>query len=183
VDEVLRAVERAMTEHINVTARKDYTNCVAKADVVIDGKIIFEKAPVSFLLFLEKQMNDMRTFASALPLLDEGESWTKDVNSGLFKAEATSTHRTKKVAKPIVLYPATVEHPAQTQIMTEDVIAGFWTQVKQSGAMPGPQKDKLIERIDALSNAIKQARESANMTDEVSVEKIGNAIFEYLQGE
>jgi hypothetical protein len=180
-DEVLRSVERAMTELINVTARKDYTNCIAVSDVILpDGQHIIKDAPVSFLLFLEKQMNDLRTFAAELPILDEGENWIKDVNSGLFKADETNTHRTKKMSKPIVLYPATPEHPAQTQIMTEDVIAGFWSQVKQSGAMPKPMKAALLARIDALQNAIKQAREAANMNDEVDTGKIGIAIFNYL---
>lgn len=182
-DEVLRAVERATTELISVTARKDYTNCVAKADVVVGEKTIFKDAPVSFLLFLEKQMNDMRTFASELPILDEGENWAKDVNSGLYKAEPTSTHRTKKVSKPIVMYPATPEHPAQTVMATEDIIAGFWTQVKQSGAMPKPEKEALVARIDVLQNAIKQAREAANMTDEVPTGQVGTALFDYLKGD
>lgn len=183
VDEVLRSVERSSVEVINITARKDYTNCVAKADVLVDGVVLAKDAPVSFLLFLEKQLTDMRTFALALPVLDESEDWTKDVNSGLFKAQATETHRTKKVQKPIVMYPATVEHPAQTLMATEDVIAGFWSQVKQSGAMPLPEKQKLVARIDTLSNAVKQARESANMTDEVTVGATGEALFGYILGD
>lgn len=182
VDDVLRAVERSMTELINIEARKDYTNCIAKADVVVDGKTIFKSAPTTFLLFMEKQMNDMRTLAAELPTLDEGEDWKKDVNSGLYKAEATQTHRTKKVAKPIVLYPATPEHPAQTQMVTEDVIAGFWSQVKQSGAMPKPEKEKLVARIDSMQHAIKQARETANMVDEVATDKVGTLLFDYLNG-
>ena len=51
--EVLRAAERALTDLVDVTARKDWTNCVAKADVVVDGKTLIASAPVSFLLFME----------------------------------------------------------------------------------------------------------------------------------
>lgn len=183
VPEVLRAVERSMTDLISVTSRKDWTNTVAKADVSVDGNVIFKDAPVSFLLFMEKQLTDLRTLVGHLPLLDEGENWTKDVNSGLYKSEVAQTHRTKKISKPIVLYPATPEHPAQTAMTTEDVISGFWSLVKQSGAMPKPDKQKLFERVDKLLRAVKEARETANVQDEVVIPPVGPAVFNYLLGE
>jgi len=51
--DVMRSAERAITELMEVTARKDWTNCSAKADVKIDDSVIIAGAPVSFLLFLE----------------------------------------------------------------------------------------------------------------------------------
>ena len=181
--ESLRAVARASTELMEVTARKDWTNCVAKGDVVVDGAPIIVGAPVSFLLFLEKQLTDLRTFVASVPVLDEAESWTRDENSGLYKTEATSTHRTRKIAKPIVLYPATPEHPAQTQMVAEDVIAGFWRQVKHSGAMPKPERQELADRVEKLLRAVKEAREAANVHDEVQTPAVGAAVFTYLLGD
>lgn len=181
--DVLRSVERSMTELMDVTARKDWTNCVAKGDVILDGMPIITGAPVSYLLFLEKQLTDLRTFVGNMPVLDIADDWKKDVNSGLYKTDATQTHRTKKLQKAIVLYPATTEHPAQTAMITEDVIVGFWSQVKQSGAMPKPDKDDLLQKIEKLLRAIKEARESANMNDEVSVPNVGGIVFNYLLGE
>lgn len=181
--EVLRTVERLSTELIEVTARKDWTNCEAKGDVVVDGKTVIQGAPVSFLLFLEKQLTDLRTFVGNMPVLDEAESWTRDENSGLYKTEPTQTHRTKKVAKPIVLYPATAEHPAQTQMVAEDVIAGFWHQVKHSGALPKPEKEAILERAEKMLRAVKEAREAANIHDEVPTPSVGGAIFGYVLGE
>jgi hypothetical protein len=180
--EVLRAAERALTDLADVTARKDWTNCVAKADVVVDGKTLIASAPVSFLLFMEKQLTDLRTLVGNLPVLDVAEDWKSDPNSGLYRTEPTETHRTKKMQKPIVLYAATPEHPAQTQLITEDVIAGWWVLTRQSGAMPKPEKQKLQDRIDKLIQAIKQARESANMFDETDAPAIGAPVFGYLLG-
>lgn len=179
-EEVLRAVERGMTELMEVTARKDWTNCAAAGDIVVDGVTLIPGAPVSFLLFLEKQLTDLRTLVANMPVLDEGETWAKDVNSGLYKTDATQTHRTKKVQKAIVLYPATPEHPAQTQMITEDIIAGFWSQTKHSGAMPKPAKQALAERVEKLLRATKEAREAANMHDEIPTPKVGAAVFGYL---
>ena len=45
-DIVGRAAGR-WTELFDVTARKDYTNCTAKADVKVEGKTIVAGAPVS----------------------------------------------------------------------------------------------------------------------------------------
>jgi hypothetical protein len=178
--DVLRSVERLSTELFDITARKDWTNCEAKADVKVDGKVLVAQAPVSYLLFLEKQLTDMRTFVGCLPVLDEGEAWERDPNSGLFKTDPIQTHRTRKVQKPVVLYPATEQHPAQTQLITEDVIAGFWSQVKHSGAMPKPEKEALADRVEKLLQAVKQAREEANTHDETTAPAVGSAVFGYL---
>lgn len=183
VRDVLRSVENCMSALMEVTARKDWSNANAAADVSVEGAVVLKGVPVTYLLFLEKQLTDLRTLAENLPMLDEGENWNRDVNSGLYKSEETRTTRTKKVAKPIVLYPATPEHPAQTQLATEDVIAGFWVQVKQSGAMPKPEKQALLERIEKMIRAIKEAREAANnMEEDPNTPAVGPAVFEYLFG-
>ena len=67
-------------------------------------------------------------------------------------------------------------------MITEDVIAGFWQQVKQSGAMPKPDREKIGERIEKLLQAVKQAREQANGTDEVDAPAVGSAVFGFLLG-
>jgi hypothetical protein len=180
---LVRDVARMSTEWFDVTARKDWTNCRAVADVTVAGRTILQGVPVTYLLFLEKQLTDLRTLVGRLPVLDEGETWAKDENSGLYRTEVITTHRTRKVQRPIVLYDATPEHPAQTQLITEDVLAGHWRQVKHSGAMPKPRKDALSARVEALFQAVKQAREAANSMDEVETPAVGAAVFGYLLSE
>lgn len=180
VPDVLRSVERGLTQHFDVTARKDWTNCSAKGTIVVDGAIILSDVPVTYLLFLEKQLTDYKTIVSSLPTLDIADDWTTDPNSGLYKTGEVKTHRTKKLQKPLVLYPATAEHPAQTQVITEDVLVGHWVTVKQSGAIPRPKKAKLLERVEKLLQAVKQAREAANMVDEDPTPAIGSVIFNFL---
>lgn len=182
VTDVLRSVARMSTEWYDVTARKDWSNSAARADIVVDGAVIVEAVPVTYLLFLEKQLTDVRTFVDRLPVLDEAEAWTKDPNSGLYKTDPTQTHRTKKVQRSLVLIQPTVEHPGQAQLVTEDVIAGFWELIKHSGAMPKPDKIALLERVEKLLQATKQAREAANAIDELPAPKVGDAIFTYLLG-
>lgn len=177
---VLQTVALTMSELMDLTARKDFTNCEAKAPVIVDDVTLLPPTPVSYLLFLEKQLTDLRTLIGTIPILDDAESWTMDNEAGLHKTDVVLTHRTKKVQKPLVLYNATPEHPAQTQIITEDIIAGFWSQVKQSGALPKPKQTELLVRVEKLLHAVKHARELANMTEEVTSPKVGESLFNYL---
>jgi hypothetical protein len=180
VPEVLRSAARLQSDLMTVISRKDWTNMTATGDVVLNGKTLFSGAPVSFLLFLEKTLTDFRTFVDHLPVLDESETWKVNDNTGFYETETIKTHRTKKVQKPIVLYDATPEHPAQTQLITEDVIVGYWQQVKKSGAVGRTEKNALLDRVESLLNAVKTAREGANLQEEAVVPNVPEAIFGYL---
>ena len=177
--EVLRAAGNHLAELFDVTAQKDYANCAAVADVTVDGQVLLTAAPVTYLLFLEKQLTDMHTFVDKMPTLDPAEEWTLDQNSGTYRSKSSSTIRTKKIQKPIVLYPATPEHPAQTQLITEDETVGTWDQVRYSGAIPEPRRKELLARIVKLSKAVKFAREAANDTD-AAEQKVGEKVFNWL---
>jgi hypothetical protein len=182
-DQVINVATKSLTDLFDITAAKDWTNCTASGTVAIDGQELIKDVPVSYLLFLEKQLTDLRTFVGAIPVLDNSENWNLDENSGLFKTEASKTHRTKKVQKALVLYPATDKHPAQTAQVTEDEIAGFWAQVKHSGAMQKPKKEALEARIEKLLRAIKEAREAANNVDVVETPNISSTVFSYIFGD
>lgn len=169
----------AQKELINITATKDYANQAARADIVIDGQVVVKDAPATFILWLEKRVEDIRTFVTHLPVLDEAEDWAIDVNSGLFKSGSIATHRTQKVQEAIVLYPATDKHPAQTQLITKDVLVGFWDEVKLSGALPVPRKKVILDRVEKLYRAVKVAREAANMAD-APKQNVGDALLDFL---
>ncbi len=179
--ELLQEIKSIMIPLLDVTARKDFTNCEAKADIILESNVVVTNVPVSHLLFLEKQLTDLRTFIGALPILDTSEEWLVDSNSDfLFKTPITQTHRTKKEPKAIVLYPATPEHPAQTQMIAEDRVVGFWNTTKISGAIAPAKKTSVLLKVDALLKAVKVAREEANMTEVVDCGSIGEKLFEAL---
>lgn len=177
--EVIEQVTERLTTLMDVTATKDWANCSARADVMVNGEKFLENVPVTYLLFLEKELNDLHTFVSKIVELDAAEQWTLDPNSGLFRSEPVKTTRTKKTQKPIVLYPATPEHPAQTQLTTEDVVIGHWTTIKFSGALPRPDKKKMLEKIRTLQDAVKFAREQANSM-EAEEQKVGRKVLDYI---
>lgn len=180
--DAIRRLSLTLTELFDVTATKEVGNTKAAAAVVVDGVTVIDTVPVGYLLFLEKQLTDIRAFVDKMPVLDFAEKWTFDGASGFHVSDVTTTHRTKKVQKPIVLYDATDKHPAQTQIITDDQIVGFWEQTKQSGAMERLQKERLVRKVDKLLIAVKAAREEANSI-EVDKVNIGETIFGYLFAE
>ena len=165
----------------DVEATKDVANCSAYASVVVDGKTVIEHVPATFLLFMEKQLDDLCTTLARVPTLSQDEDWEKDANSALYRTGMVSTAKTKKILKPIVLYPATPEHPAQTQLISEDVLVGNWEKVLLSGAMPAPDRAKIYHRAEKLRQAVKVAREEANSVSAPDVD-VSTSIQNYLLG-
>lgn len=169
----------AWTRLLDLVATKDNANTEARANVMVDGKIVLADAPVTYLIWLEKQLVEMRTVVSKLPTLDNAFDWRTDLD-GTWVTGPTKTVKTAKVPKNHVLYPATAEHPAQVQMYTEDVAVGTWTTFKFSGAMPASRQRELLERIGRLLEAVKFAREEANSLFDVTDMRVGSAIFDFL---
>ncbi|POM22201.1 hypothetical protein BTM25_56130 [Actinomadura rubteroloni] len=179
-EDVLRTAA-ALTRLFDVTATKDHANCEARADVVVDGRALLRDVPVTYLLFLEKQLAEVRHLLERLPVLDTAENWSFDAAGDAWKTDPVRTLKTKKVPFNHVKAEATDKHPAQVEVFYEDVAVGHWTTVKFSGALPARRVNELLERADALARAVKFAREEANAF-EVTERSVGEAVFGYLLG-
>jgi hypothetical protein len=178
---ILEQFADACTELFDTAAMQDHANTDAKAAVEVDGRIILENVPVANLLFLEKQLTDIKAFAQMLPSLDADQSWTYDSNRGVYVTEGKQSVKTKKVMKAVVLYEATKEHPAQVKEASEDVVEGVWTTIQFSSALPQDEINQLLSRIDKLIKAVITAREKANGL-EVQQQSVAAPIFSYLFG-
>ncbi|GMU53948.1 MAG: hypothetical protein AMXMBFR33_30940 [Candidatus Xenobia bacterium] len=166
-------------ELFDTVAAKDWANCSAKADVKVGGRLLLADVPVTYLLFLEKQFEDLKTTIAALPVLGQDHSWTLDSVQGLFKTEEVVTSKTRVVKKPIVLAEATKEHPAQTALIDEPVVAGHWKTIFLSGALTPDRRKELLRRVDEALKAVKQAREEANSVQASEV-KAGSALLDWI---
>jgi hypothetical protein len=151
-EDVLREAGAALSKLFDVVATKDWANCEARADVTVDGQAVLRDVPVTYLLFLEKQLTDLQTLIGKLPVLDAAETWTFDESSDVWRTEPVRTTRTKKVPRAHVLF---------------------------SGAMPARRVNELRERVERLLAAVKYAREEANGI-EVTDQRVGDAVFRYL---
>jgi hypothetical protein len=177
--DVLTEVQAVMTRLFDVTLTKDAANTVARADVAVDGRPLLHDVPVTYLLFLEKQLTDIHTFVAKLPVLDPSEEWSHDPARNCHVTAPVKTMRGKKIPRNHVLAEATKEHPAQVQVYMEDIPEGDWTTVKFSGALPASRVRVLLDRVTALQHAVKYAREEANAT-EITDRQAGEAVFGYL---
>lgn len=180
VEDTLQEVAEQLTEYVDTVYLKDTANCHAKADVVVDGNVLLTQVPATHLLFLEKQLTDINTVIDNLPVLDPAFDWNKDDATGLYKSAPVDTTKKAKVYEPIVLYQATTEHPAQTQMVQVDRIVGTWTTVKQSGTVAADRKKELQRKARKLLKAVKFAREQANSVEVTDDQSVGDAIFGYL---
>lgn len=180
-ESVLAEVATALTKLFDVTATKDWANTDAKADIVVDGATLVSGAPVPYLLFLEKQLTDLHTFVTKLPVLDGAEHWERDHATDSWRTQAVETTRTRKIPRNHVKAEATPQHPAQVEVYFEDKIVGRWSTVKYSGALPQGRVNQILGRLEKLRHAVMFAREQANNTD-VSQQHVGEAVFGYLFG-
>ena len=180
--DAVAGVTTALVELFDIVATQDQANCLAKANVVVDGNAVLKDIPVTTLLFLEKQLVDLHTFVEKFPTLDPGETWHYSPDVDYHASESNQTTKTRKVLKNHVKSEATKEHPAQVETYTEDVIVGYWTTIKFSGAIPAKERNEILARVRKLQEAIKSAREEANNLEVVS-KKIGAPVLKYLFGQ
>lgn len=169
------------TELWDLVATQDEGNTGARADVVVDGKAVLHQVPVTTLLFLDKQVNDLESFVSKLPTPDPSEEWEFNDKIGFLSTKPAKTQRTKKVVDYKVIVPATKEHPAQVAQVAEDVITGYWEKILYTGRVTAKEKATWLAKLRQLKDAIKVARETANLA-EVKPARVANPLFEFVFG-
>lgn len=177
--EAIKNMRPVLARLYDVVSTKEVTNASAKADVVVGGNVLIKDAPVTFLLFLEKQLVDLHTFVSKLPTLAPDQDWTEDKVSGFWRTPERETHRTKKVTKHNVVVPPTDKHPAQVVAQTEDVIDGYWKSVNFSGESSPVDVKKMLAKIEELQRAVQFARQAANVVEAID-SPVGEKILGYV---
>lgn len=169
----------ANKELFDIAATQDWANTKAKADVKVGEKVILKAVPVTYLMFLEKQLIDIKTFVKTLPVLPIENEWEYDESRGVFASEVKKTTKTKKISDFVIAAEATKEHPAQVREVSKDVVEGVWDTQALSGALTQDRVDELFQRTEALLNAVISAREEANSA-EVKKQEVSSNIFDYL---
>lgn len=170
-----------LADLFDIVATQDKANCIATADVIVNGKSLLTAVPVTTLLFLEKQLVDLHTFVDKLPTLDPADRWSFDAVSDGYRSASYTSQVTKKVPRAFVAYEATKEHPAQVQTYNEDVVVGSWETTKFSGAIPAQERNAMLARVRQLQEAVKLAREQANMAEVTDV-KVSDPILGFVFG-
>lgn len=168
-------------KHWDALLQLEEANSNAMADLVVDGAVLMENVPATFLLGMETRLKSLREVMLVMPTLNPAMVWSPDESAGdhRWKTDAVQSHRTEKQLRHKVLYEATKEHPAQIEKWYEDRVIANIETVHFSG-MPTPaQKSVMLSRVDKLISAVKKARQRANGA-EVKDIKIAAAMFDYI---
>ena len=167
---------------VDALVSKEVTNTQAKANVVIEGQEFFQNIPAVVHINLENQFKKMRDMIDKVPTLDPSEDWKYDNGIKQYVANDKVTFRTEKVLKNHVKYDATKEHPAQVETYSQDIPVGKWLTKKFSGMLTPAEKSDMLERVDNVIRAFKEARERANDIP-VQEMKIAGKLFDYILSE
>ena len=174
-----------LSKSIDVSYQIGVANQSAKADVVLeDGTTLLKDVPATVLLELEKRVKEMMDLIQAIPTLDPAKGFTDDPNrgKGYFRARDVLKNRTQKVQKPLVLYPATPEHPAQTQLVSVDEPVAKVEEQEWSSCITVAAKGDLYDRAEAVLRAVKKARSRANDITVDTSAKIGAVLTKAVFG-
>lgn len=179
-DDAIGRFSAAWIAETDVVARKDLANVHAQAAVMVDGETLISDVPAVHLLFLEKQLEHVRTFVAKLVELPAGQPWEWDAAQGVHKTAEKISHRTEKLQEVLVLLQPTEKHPGQAQVITKDKIVGHWYATLYSGGIPPERKRELLARVAKLSNAVKEARERANEATVPEVEEHAEKLMGHI---
>jgi hypothetical protein len=185
-DDVISDMRRLLAEYIDITMTQEAGNTKAFADIEVDGDVLAKDVPATVLLFLEKQLTDLQTAVSRLPVLSPEYNWSRDEARGCWTSDTVKKVRTKKTPRVIMTTTSkttgkdgSVTEEQTGQVVSEDLPVGYWHTTYFSKALLPERRRDLSDRIVKLQRAVKQARERANSTV-VEHQKLGVALLGWV---
>lgn len=194
-DSTLTKVESTIPDSLNylgcilgdywdVMYQKEATNQEAKADIIIDGQLLMEKVPVTFLLCMENRLKDLRPVLEAIPTLAPGIIWKEDTNYQLpyvYRTPEMFDVKTKEDTEYRHVFEPTDKQPGQFVPVKTQFNIGRYTTIDWSGLISPAEKARLLEHFDKVLMSVKQARQRANNIDAVT-DKVGDILVGALFG-
>lgn len=175
-------MSKAFSRYWDVKVQKESANQEARADVEVDGVVLFSDLPVTFLLSMEEELKQLRKVYDGIPTLQPGVEWEIDAAEGedVYKTKyPVEKSRTEKTIEHKVLVQPTKEHPAQITEWSEQRPVGKVITTTWSGMLSPAEKSKMLGNLDKVLRAFKKARQRAN-GQETKKREIGKEIFDYI---
>jgi len=184
VPDRLNYTMESVIKSLNAVLSKETTNSSGATALLKIGEKTFGEFSPTALLAMEQQLSQIKEVYLFAPTLDNTKSWEPDTEAGpgFLKTPVTKVYRSLKKPKAIVKYPATKEHPAQTEMVMEDVHVGDYETTYYTGRITSAQKHELLTRVDNLLQAVKRARAQANQAEVIDV-KVGKDLIDYIHGD
>ena len=187
-EEIVSSMIDALARYFDANAAVEVGNTKAAADIIVDGKTLLDCVPVTYLLFLEKQLNDLHTAVSRMPVLSPEFAWHHDAGRNCFASDQVKKVRTKKTPRVVMTATAkttakdgSVTEQQQGQVLQEDLPVGYWQTTYFSTALEPARRKQLLARVNRLRDAVKQARERANGTP-IEQPQYGKPLLDWVFG-
>lgn len=185
VIEELTHIRKSQAKRIDIGYQIDVVNTRAFADIVSeDGVVLAEHVPATFLMQMAHVLKEHQEFLKTIKTLDPAKSFKLDPDRGrgIYKAREVRKPTTKKTDTPVVLYPATKEHPAKVELKSYDVVIGHTLEQEWSGLITPAKKAELLDRSDQLLRAVMQAKAVANSQDVPDIKelRVANKLLNFL---
>jgi hypothetical protein len=181
-EEIFKNFRGLAQERWDTEANVDYGNASVTADVVVDGDVLIEAAPVPYLLFLEGQVEHTLAYLRKAVVLGDDQVWTRDPGSGMYRSETSTSQRNVKDVDYRTLSEAKVidGHAFEAKHVKVDTtkLVGNWSHTALSGALSLIDRRELVAKGEKLLKAVRTAREEANAT-RVSKQNIAVTVLDW----
>lgn len=172
---------------LDIGHQVDMGNTLAMADVTLDdGTIILKDIPATSLLQIGHRLKELQEFIASIKTLDPAQGFKADPNMStegdtVYKALDAEKVRGDKVFEYVVMVPPTDKFPAQVKELMMDRPIGTILTQEWSGLITTAEKGDMLDRVEEVARAVKQARSRANEKEiSVSQYKIGERLLNYV---
>ncbi|MCX4244910.1 DUF7873 family protein [Paraliomyxa miuraensis] len=183
VPEQLEQCLREVGKALDLGMQVDEANTRAKADIEVDGQVLLANVPATFLLQLERRLKEVQAVLKEIPCFDPVRIWSVDPAADkkhVLRAEPVVTIRKKRARKYNVMVEATKEHPAQVDIVEVDEPVGEIRSYDWTGMISTGRKEAVMEQVERLIAAVKQARSRANTVEVDRSRAVAKVLIDHL---
>lgn len=181
VSEQLDYLKRIVGQALDAEITKEETNASGKAvaELTVDGQSLGTYSAATFLALLNL-LNNLRQVYEAIPTRDANYLWyASSEKRDVWQSEPIIANKTEKRTDFVTVAQATEHHPAQVREVVADKVVGEYKKTLFSGAITSYEKAELLDRLDTLIRAVKEAKSRANEADVKEI-KLADKIFNYL---
>lgn len=186
VNEQLDFLSGELAKYWDVSLQKEEANQRATADIVVNSQILIANVPSIVLLSMEKKLTSLLGVYNAIPTLDAATAWEEDPSyskANVFRTKhATERQQTVTSKKYVEISPATPQHKAQVAQQEIVEVVGKYKVTEFSSAISSFDKAKKIQRLTALTRAVKKARQRANNVEVKNDLTFGKELLNFING-
>lgn len=183
VMEELQNTFGVLSHAIDIGFQLDEANTRAKADIIVDERVLATDVPATFLLQMERRLGEVRALLKEVPTFDPVRRWEIDLSAdkaNVLRSEVVTTIRKQRTRQYNVMVEATKEHPAQVDIVETDKPVGEIKSYEWTGMLSPGKKAALLLQLERLLTGIKQARSRANLTHIEPERKVAKVLLDFL---